>query len=83
MPKAPNLEHALLASAQPPPRATAVTSRHQRPSRLGTHTIAGHFAPDVRRQLRTLAAARDSTVQQLLAEALNDLFAKYHKPEIA
>jgi len=30
-----------------------------------------------------LAADRDTTIQDLLAEALNDLFAKYGKPEIA
>jgi hypothetical protein len=30
-----------------------------------------------------LAAERETTIQALLAEALNDLFAKYGKPEIA
>jgi hypothetical protein len=33
--------------------------------------------------LRILAADRDTTIQDLLAEALNDLFAKHGKPEIA
>jgi hypothetical protein len=37
----------------------------------------------VKRQLRILAADRDTTIQDLLAEALNDLFAKNGKPEIA
>jgi hypothetical protein len=37
----------------------------------------------VKRQLRILAADRDTTIQDLLAEALNDLFAKHGKPEIA
>ena len=30
-----------------------------------------------------LAAERETTIQALLAEALNDPFAKYDKPEIA
>jgi len=34
-------------------------------------------------QLRGLAVDRKTTVQNLLAEALNDLFAKYGKPEVA
>jgi hypothetical protein len=37
----------------------------------------------VKKQLRILAADRDTTIQDLLAEALNDLFAKHGKPEIA
>jgi hypothetical protein len=36
----------------------------------------------VKKQLRILAADRDTTIQDLLAEALNDLFAKHGKPEI-
>jgi hypothetical protein len=34
-------------------------------------------------QLRALAVDRKTTVQNLVAEALNDLFAKYGKPELA
>jgi antitoxin-like ribbon-helix-helix protein len=30
-----------------------------------------------------LAAEHETTIQTLLAEAMNDLFAKYGKPEIA
>ena len=43
--------------------------------------MTGYFAPEVRRQLKRLDA--DSTVQALLAEALNDLFAKHGVAEIA
>jgi hypothetical protein len=45
--------------------------------------VAGHFPAEVAWQLRELAVARRTTVQSLLAEALNDLFAKHGKPEIA
>ena len=35
-----------------------------------------------RRQLRRLAADRDTTLQALLGEAVNDLFAKHGLPEL-
>ena len=53
------------------------------PSRAGKKTIAGHFEPAVSRQLRELALAEDSTVQELLREALNDLFEKRNRPRLA
>lgn len=49
----------------------------------GTKQIAGHFPAEVSWQLRELALERRTTVQALLAEALNDLFQKHGKPEIA
>ena len=45
--------------------------------------IAAHFPEDVAWQLRGLAVERKTTVQNLMAEALNDLFAKHGKPELA
>lgn len=39
--------------------------------------------PEVMRQLKMLAAERDTTQQKLWAEGLNLLFAKYGKPPIA
>ena len=59
------------------------TRASQPPSRQGTKTIAGHFDPAVSRQLREIALAEDSSVQALLREALNDLFAKRGRPTIA
>jgi hypothetical protein len=55
----------------------------QPPSRQGKKTIAGHFDPAVSRQLREIALAEDSSVQELLREALNDLFHKRGRPPIA
>ena len=54
----------------------------QQPSRVGKVSVTGYFTPEVRRQLRRLAADRDATIQMLLGEALNDLFAKHGLPEI-
>jgi hypothetical protein len=55
----------------------------QAPSRVGTAPITGHFPKQVRDQLKILAVEQGSTLANLMAEAFNDLFAKYGKPEIA
>ncbi|NOG74165.1 hypothetical protein HJG45_27790 [Roseicella sp. DB1501] len=62
-----------------PAREPAVGPR----TRVGTKQIAAHFPEDVAWQLRALAVERKTTVQNLMAEALNDLFAKHGKPEVA
>lgn len=67
------------------PELVAKTNKAQPgpPSRVGKKIISGHFDPAVTRQLKQLALDRESTVQNLLAEALNDLFAKHNKQRIA
>ena len=55
----------------------------QQPSRSGTAPITGHFPKQVRDQLKILAVEQNSALYNLMAEAYNDLFAKYSKPEIA
>ena len=59
------------------------TRTKQPPSRQGKKAITGHFEPAVSRQLKQIALDRDTTVQALLAEALNDLFVKYKQKPIA
>ena len=96
MAKRPDLRQALkprtevpVAAPQPAPQqdnasasAPAPKSPYFRPSREGKANVTGYFPPAVKKQLRILAADRDTTIQDLLAEALNDLFAKHGKPEI-
>ena len=53
------------------------------PGGVGTKAITGHFAPEVRAQLKILAAEQGRTMEDMMAEALNMLFATYGKPEIA
>jgi hypothetical protein len=53
------------------------------PSRSGRVLIAGHFAPEVQTALKIVAAEERTTVQALLAEGINTIFAKRGKPEIA
>lgn len=52
-------------------------------SRSGRVLVGGHFATEVQRALRIIAAEEGTTVQALLAEGINTVFAKRGKPEIA
>jgi len=56
---------------------------YRQPSREETAPVMAHYPRTVRDQLKILAVEEHNTVQDLLAEAINDLFAKYGKPEIA
>lgn len=51
--------------------------------RRGAKPITVHFPQQVRDQLRLIAAEQSRPMQSVIAEAYNDLFAKYGKPEIA
>lgn len=59
-----------------------------RPDRANKTNITGYFDKPVKWELQELATERSRsqgrrvTVQELLSEALNDLFKKYGKPEI-
>jgi hypothetical protein len=58
----------------------AGTRRH----RVGRVNITGYFDPAVKQSLRLIQAKYpDRTVQDLLTEALNDLFCKYSVPQTA
>lgn len=53
------------------------------PSRHGQKQLAGYFSPDVVRTLKRLAIDRETTVQSLLAQAINDLFEKHGYSRLA
>lgn len=53
------------------------------PSRQSAKHVGGYFDPEVSRQLRTIAASEDTTVQALLGEALDMLFHSRKQPMIA
>lgn len=48
-----------------------------------TAAITVHYPPEVRQQLKLLAVQQGAQMQDLIGEALNDLFMKYRLPEIA
>ena len=81
-----NTRKAAPAADQSPQEAQNNTDdqrhRHYRPGREGKANVTGYFPPAVKRQLRVLAAEQDTTIQALLGQALNDLFARYGKPEV-
>ncbi len=53
------------------------------PSRVGRVLIGGHFAPEVQTALKILAAEERTSIQALLAEGINAVFARRHKAQIA
>ena len=91
--KSADLRRAMLSGSDPAARAQRKLEkvrppedsqvRQVRTGREGKSNVTGYFPPEVKRQLRLLAAERNTTIQDLLAEALNDLFAKNGKPELA
>jgi hypothetical protein len=52
------------------------------PSRVGKKLLSGHFEAPVVRALKTIALEQDTTVQSLLARAINDFLEKngYGRP---
>lgn len=80
-------ESSVRGSADSETSAAASESAEQKsyraPSRAGKKAITGHFEPEVSKQIKLISLEEDISVQALLGEALNDLFAKYGKPPIA
>jgi len=73
---------ALIKSTKRSP-TTAAPKPAAAPSRSGRVLVGGHFAPEVQTALKVIAAEERTTVQALLAEGINTVFAKRRKPEIA
>lgn len=71
----PGREPSLVA---PAPRATTLA-----PSRRGKRNVSAYIEAAAAKQLRILAAERETSTQALLEEALNDLFRKYNRGAIA
>lgn len=69
--------------AEPETREQDEERAYRQPGRAGTKPITVHFPKVVRDQLKILAVREDTSMQDLVAEALNDFFAKHGMPEIA
>ncbi len=48
-------------------------------TRTDTRQISGHFKPEVAQTLRLIAVEQDRDIQEILAEGLNMIFARYGK----
>jgi hypothetical protein len=92
LPKLKDLDNRAPKAAPVAERKTAAErpdNPHYRPSRDGATNLTGYFAKPVKFQLQELSIAQSKarggrvTLQDLQAEAFNDLFAKYGLPEIA
>jgi hypothetical protein len=64
------------APSRKPPAGT-------QPGRAGKRPLIGYFSPECMKQFKQITLDRDTTQQDLLAEALNDIFQKYGKPTLA
>ena len=56
---------------------------NDRPDRAGKRLLGAHIPETAYRQFRILAAEKGIANNELLREAINDLFAKYGKQQIA
>jgi hypothetical protein len=79
-----------LAGSEPETRADATPADPvtlpapvRQPSRRDTAAITVHYPEPVRRQLKVLASEEGRHIDDMVAEALNLLFARYRKAEIA
>lgn len=77
------------ANAKPPetekPKSpnNAPTQQKRTPARQDTKLIAGHYPKEVHYQLKLIALETDTSIQDLLGNALNLLFEQHNKPPIA
>lgn len=86
MAKTPDLRAAIMNKATGRPAPAPLDEPAPRPgrqaSRVGKVSINAHFPKPVRDQLKIIAVERGTSLQGILGEAINDLFAKHGRPEI-
>jgi len=58
-------------------------SSYVAPVRIGKKAVTVWFEPDVVKQMKLIGIEQGMTIQDMMAESLNDFFAKHHKPQIA
>ncbi len=71
------------AAVQTPDREGAPGTRERAPSRRGRRAVTFYTTPEAHRQLRMLSIELDRPVQALATEALNALFARHGRAQIA
>lgn len=80
------LEQQAKGNAQEPiaTKESETVKTYKQPSRTGKVNVTGYFAPSVKSSFRMIQTKYpEKTIQDLLTEALNDLFAKYNVPQTA
>ena len=61
----------------------SATSPARPASRSGQRVVTFYVKPEAHKQLRLLGVERGDSIQELMIEALNDLFSKHGKSRIA
>ena len=72
-----------VAPVNAPVLRVASAAKTVAPSRVGRVLLGGHFAPEVQTALKVLAAQERTSVQALLAEGIDAVFAGRQLPQIA
>ena len=70
------------ARPRPVETASSPAGAPRQANRLGKVNIAAWMEPEFKNSLRLVQARRPGSIQELLEEALNDLFAKYDVPQV-
>jgi hypothetical protein len=65
--------------AAPPEPEKRGPSYRTAQTRTDTRQVSGHFKPEVVQTLRLIAVEQDRDIQEILAEGLNMVFARYGK----
>lgn len=64
-------------------KTSKAATEETRKGREGRQFIAAHVQPEAAKQFKLLAVQQERTTQDMLIEAINDVFAKYHLSRIA
>jgi hypothetical protein len=73
----------VFAAVPKPTKLSEEAKAASRPDRIGRVPLPFWATAPAKKQLRMLAAEKDTTQQDLMTEALNMLFEKYRRPPIA
>jgi hypothetical protein len=65
------------------PETTVRAGSYKAPSRENKTPITAYLSPDYKTSLRLIQARENRSIQALIGEALNDLFAKYKVPTVS
>jgi Antitoxin-like ribbon-helix-helix len=63
--------------------AMAPVAGQRQANRQGKVNLAAWLHPDFKASMRLVQARRPGSIQELMEEALNDLFAKYDVPQVS
>lgn len=66
-----------------PPQQQRAAASSKAPSRTGQRAVTLYVKPEAHKQLRLLGLEKGASVQDLMTEALNDLFRKHGRSLIA